>query len=107
MASADGAADIAVSVVYSPRAGVVDEVPLRLPAGATVADAVLASGLRQRYPGPDFAQVAVGVWGVLRAPQDALREADRVELYRPLTVDPKEARRRRQRIQRDALRKTG
>jgi putative ubiquitin-RnfH superfamily antitoxin RatB of RatAB toxin-antitoxin module len=94
---------IGVTVVYSPCEGEVDEVSLRLPAGATLAEAVRASGLQQRHAGVDLAQAPVGVWGVLRGPDHVLREADRVELYRPLTVDPKEARRRRQRIQRDAV----
>ena len=94
------ATDITVTVAYSPRAGVVDEVTLSLRAGSTLADAVRASGLAQRHPTHDLARAPLGVWGALRAPNDVLREGDRVELYRPLGVDPKEARRRRQRSQR-------
>ena len=84
---------MAVVVAFSPRAGEVDEVGLDLPSGATVRDALIASGLPQRHPQFDFAALKVGVWGKLREASDALRDRDRVEFYRPLKVDPKEARR--------------
>lgn len=103
--AAGPAPDLSVTVVYSPRAGTVDEVSLRLPSGASIEDAVLASGLPKRYSALDLATAAVGVWGALRALQNMLRDADRVEIYRPLVVDPKEARRRRQQIQRHAVKK--
>jgi uncharacterized protein len=90
-----------VTVVYSPRAGEVDEVRLNLPAGAFVRDALAASGLAQRHPSVDFAVLRIGVWGKLREPGDALRDQDRVEIYRPLKVDPKEARRVRYRQHRE------
>ncbi len=62
---------------------------LELPAGATARDALAAAGFTEVH--------AVGVFGK-RVPLDqALREGDRVEIYRPLAVDPKEARRRRAR----------
>ena len=86
-----------VSVAYIPRAGVVDEVVLDLPRGATLIDAVRASGLLDRHAGIDLAQARLGIWGRAQEPQTLLRERDRVELYRPLTVDPKEARRLRYR----------
>ena len=89
-----------VSVAYSPRAGAVDEVELVVPAGATVADALRASALASRHPGLDPMTMPLGVWGKPCRPDDVLRERDRVEVYRPLQVDPKEARRRRQRDQR-------
>lgn len=85
---------IAVEVVYCPAPHQVDLVPLRLPAGSTAADAVRASGLLQRH-GLDPAGLSLGLWGRACAPEQALRERDRVELYRPLLVDPKEARRQR------------
>lgn len=66
-------------------------VALRLPAGSTAADAVRASGLLQRYPG----EHRIGVYGKVVAPHAVLADGDRVEIYRPLLVDPKEARRRR------------
>lgn len=88
---------ITVTVSFSPRANEVDEVTLRLSEGASVADAVVASGLQSRHPGVDLAGLPIGVWGSLCDRLQFLRERDRVELYRPLTVDPKEARRLRYR----------
>lgn len=90
-------ARLRVSVAYSPCAGVVDEVVLWLPAGATVAEALRDSALRLRHPGLDLAAAPIGVWGTPCAPGDALRDGDRVEVYRALRVDPKEARRLRYR----------
>lgn len=92
-------------MAYSPRERVVDHVELELPEGSTVADAVQASGLLQRHPGIDFAVQRIGVWGRQCRADDALREGDRVEVYRTLEVDPKEARRLRQQRQRAAPKK--
>lgn len=94
MAPAEGARALRVEVVYCPRPGVTDLVALKLPAGATVADALQASGLMQRH-GLDSASPRVGVWCRACEPCLLLRDHDRVEIYRPLTVDPKEARRLR------------
>jgi putative ubiquitin-RnfH superfamily antitoxin RatB of RatAB toxin-antitoxin module len=68
---------------------------LTLPAGATVAEAVAASGLASAWPGVDIADDRLGVFGRRVTPRRVLRDGDRVEVYRPLAVDPKEARRRR------------
>lgn len=92
-----------VCVAYSPRAGEVEEVQLELPAGATVRDALNRSGLLQRHTEIDPAAPRTGVWGKLRGLEDVLRERDRVEIYRPLLVDPKEARRLRYRKHRDRV----
>ena len=91
------ASDIEVTVSFSPHADMVDEVVLRLPDGATVADAIAASGLQERHAALDLSLLPIGVWGALCEPRQPLRGRDRVELYRPLTVDPKEARRLRYR----------
>lgn len=91
-------AKLHVEVAYSPRARVVDIVALQLPAGATLRDAVDASGLVARHA--IAAPQRVGVWGRLRKLDDAVHDGDRVEIHRPLVVDPKQARRLRQRRQR-------
>lgn len=98
---------LTVSVAYSPRAGEVDLCELTLPAGSTVADALRESGLALRHPESNFAEMPLGVWGAFVSADQVLRDRDRVEVYRPLLVDPKEARRRRQQQQREqaALRK--
>lgn len=86
-----------VSVAYSPRAGEVDEVTVELAPGATLADAIAASGLAARHPEADGASARVGVWGRVQPASTPLRDRDRVEVYRALQVDPKEARRLRYR----------
>lgn len=101
MDPADQAPRIAVVVAYSPAPQQVDQLSLSLPAGATVLDALRESGLIERHPEIDPAQVKLGIWGKLKQPGDSLREGDRVEVYRPLKVDPKEARRQRYRSHRE------
>jgi uncharacterized protein len=67
-----------------------DEVKLvevKLPSGATVRDALDASGM--------IAGGAVGMFGKVVGVETRLKDGDRVEIYRPLTADPKEQRRRR------------
>ena len=96
-------AELRVSVAYSPRAGELDLVEIRLPAGASVGLALSRSGLFERYPGLIAADCKTGVWGQLRGLDDLLRDLDRVEVYRPLQVDPKEARRLRYRSHRAKL----
>lgn len=62
---------------------------LALPGGATVSDALHASGWALPEDAP------VGIWGKVQARDKPLREGDRVEIYRPLVADPKTARRKR------------
>ncbi|MDB5818384.1 MAG: hypothetical protein JWQ11_2024 [Rhizobacter sp.] len=93
----DAEPGLAVEVVYSPGAGTVDRSLLRLAAGATVLDALKASGLLERHGHLDLERV--GVWGRLAPADQPLRDRDRVEVYRALLVDPKEARRLRYRQQ--------
>lgn len=78
---------------------------LQLPSGATVADAVQASGLCERFPEIDLARDGVGIFGRRVVLGEVLQPGDRVELYRPLIADPKEARRRR--AAREPLRRRG
>jgi uncharacterized protein len=88
-----------IEVAYSPSAGVVDRSVLELPPGATLQQALQASGLAQRHAELRADDLCVGVWGRKQPLDTALRDQDRVEVYRPLTVDPKEARRQRYRRQ--------
>jgi putative ubiquitin-RnfH superfamily antitoxin RatB of RatAB toxin-antitoxin module len=76
----------------------VDEVLRRavhLEAGATVADAVRASGIADDLGARGIDCTHVGLFGRAVGPATPLRDGDRVEIYRPLSMDPKEARRRR------------
>jgi hypothetical protein len=83
-----------VEVVYA-LPGREDAVSLKVPAGATALDALRASGLLERHPEIDLARQTIGIYGKLVSAQSPLRDGDRVEVYRPLVVEPKEARRRR------------
>jgi len=62
--------------------------------GTTVFDAAVASGIQNVFPEIDFESIDMGIFGkMVRKPkEEALREGDRVELYRPLIIDPKQAR---------------
>ncbi|MCX7289543.1 RnfH family protein [Janthinobacterium sp.] len=68
---------------------------LTVPAGTTIEQAVAQSGLLQAIPGIDLATNMVGIYGKKKTLDTVLHEHDRVEVYRPLQADPKEARRRR------------
>jgi uncharacterized protein len=92
------ATTLQVEVVYCPAPRRCDSVSLRLDEGACLHDALRASGLCQRH-GLDAAALRTGIWGRVQPLQALLRDQDRVELYRPLKVDPKEARRLRYRHQ--------
>lgn len=83
-----------IEVVYCAQPGHTDRVSLSLPDGATLLDALAASGLPQRHAIAE-GRLLAGLWGRVRALHTPLRDLDRVELYRPLQVDPKEARRLR------------
>jgi len=89
------AAEIEVVVAYAQGPRKVREIVLRLAPGTTLAQALQASGLAALEPELDLAQAPVGVWGRKAAREQVLRDQDRVELYRPLRVDPKVARRER------------
>ena len=82
--------DLNIEVVYA-IASKQDVVNLKLPIASTVLDAVLASGLYDAA----IEDIAVGIFGKLRTLDYKLQEGDRVEIYTPLLIDPKEARRQR------------
>ncbi|MEG2031089.1 MAG: RnfH family protein [Janthinobacterium sp.] len=68
---------------------------LSVPVGTTLEQALALSGLLQAVPGIDLGVNMVGIYGKKKPLDTVLREHDRVEVYRPLQADPKEARRRR------------
>jgi len=90
---------IVVEVAFSPAAGEVELVRLELAAGTTALQALRASRLMERHPQIDPSVMNLGIWGRACAAASALRDGDRLEVYRPLKVDPKEARRQRYRQQ--------
>jgi putative ubiquitin-RnfH superfamily antitoxin RatB of RatAB toxin-antitoxin module len=85
---------IDVEVAYAE----VDEqviVPLQVPVGTSAGEAVRRSGLAEQFPDMDSNTASIGVFGIPVSPCAPLAQGDRVEIYRPLQVDPKEARRQR------------
>lgn len=87
---------IRVVLAYAPGPRQVDLQELTLPAGATVRDALDAAGLLGVFEADWRGDAAsVGIWGRKAALDGALRDGDRVELWRGLRVDPKRARRER------------
>ena len=66
---------------------------LTVEAGCTLREAILRSGILERFPEIDIARDATGIFGQIMPLTQILREGDRVEIYRPLTADPRIARR--------------
>lgn len=85
---------IQVEVIYA-LAERQKRVQLKLPAGATVGQAIERSGLLAEFPEIDLSKNKLGIWNKLAKADAALRDQDRVEIYRPLIADPKEVRRQR------------
>jgi putative ubiquitin-RnfH superfamily antitoxin RatB of RatAB toxin-antitoxin module len=85
---------LAVEVVLAtPRKQVL--LTVHIDAGATVAEVIAASGIEARFPDLAVAKMPVGVWGKQVPGNTVVKTGDRVELYRPLEIDPREARRQR------------
>lgn len=72
-------------------------IALEVEEGATVAQVLQAAAARQPFAGLPLESMPVGVFGRPVARETVLGPGDRLELYRPLAMDPKEARRRRAR----------
>jgi putative ubiquitin-RnfH superfamily antitoxin RatB of RatAB toxin-antitoxin module len=87
-------ADLGVTVVYCPDESSIS-IALRLPAGSTVADAIACSRLLAQRTELELNSLRVGIFGERAELSSALHDGDRVEIYRPLRVDPKEARRQK------------
>lgn len=96
---------VRIAIACSPAAGRAFEMALELPAPATALDAIRASGLFERHPELALGEPLIGIWGRACAPQTLLADGDRVEVYRPLAMDPNEARRLRAKNLRAAARR--
>lgn len=75
---------------------------VQLPAGACLLDAIEASGITAHVPGLEVSGDRVGIFGRKATLATQLRNGDRVELYRPLLIDPKDARRLKAETQKDS-----
>ena len=83
-----------IEIVY----GLVDRQVLKgmtVAEGTTVREAALQSGLEVEFPELDLQQAPLGIFGKAVKDETVLRDSDRIEVYRPLLIDPKEARRKR------------
>jgi putative ubiquitin-RnfH superfamily antitoxin RatB of RatAB toxin-antitoxin module len=89
-----GAGPIRLEVVYATPAEQI-ALSFEVSAGATVRDAIERSGILQRCPGIDLTQNKVGCWNRVVALDETVSAGDRIEIYRPLLIDPKEERRLR------------
>jgi uncharacterized protein len=93
--------DIVVEVVYAePHRAILKA--FRLVPPATIEDALRLAAAHPEFAGVDIANSPVGVFGKLAATTQILKNHDRVEIYRPLAADPKNARRARARQARRA-----
>ena len=81
-----------VEVVFAVPERQVLEV-VQVPGDATVADAIRRSGIGRQFPDVDVNSLQAGVWGKPVDRDQPLKDGDRVEIYRPLEMDPREARR--------------
>jgi hypothetical protein len=94
-----GMASLRVEVVYA-LANAQDIVVLDLAEGVVARQAVAASGMVERHPELAAEDWRLGIFGRQVLPETLLRDGDRVDILRPLPIDPKEARRRRARTAR-------
>ncbi|MEX0958411.1 MAG: RnfH family protein [Burkholderiales bacterium] len=86
--------DISVQLVY-PFPDRQTIIEIRLPAGSNVNDAISKSGILHIAPAVELDQCRLAVWGKFVEGGQTLRDRDRIEILRPLQVDPKTARRQR------------
>ena len=66
---------------------------VQVPEGATVGDVFAAGCLQTDFPGHALDELQAGIWGKPAGRDEPVRDGDRVEVYRPLRMDPREARR--------------
>ena len=85
-----------IEVIYATLE-VQQPISLQMPDGATVSQALVMANIEQRYPELKGKDLTVGIFGEVIHDPDTyqLDDGDRVEIYRPLLIDPKEARRQR------------
>lgn len=85
---------IKVEVAYGTRE-CQEVIEICVPRGTTALEAVKVSGIARLFPEIDPDTAALGIFGRHESPARILESHDRVEVYRPLLMDPREARRRR------------
>jgi putative ubiquitin-RnfH superfamily antitoxin RatB of RatAB toxin-antitoxin module len=68
-------------------------ITVEIAAGSTIEAAIRLSGILAEFPEIDLAAQKIGVFSKSCSLSDKIRGGDRIEIYRPLIIDPKEARR--------------
>jgi putative ubiquitin-RnfH superfamily antitoxin RatB of RatAB toxin-antitoxin module len=85
---------MSISVAYAtPEIQKVIE--LEVPRGCTIQEAINQSGMLTLFPEIDFSKQGIGIFSRPKKLNDVVQPSDRIEIYRPLLIDPKEARRAR------------
>jgi len=69
--------------------------PMQVAPGTTIGQAIEGSGVLARFPEINLVTQPVGIYGKKKTLDTALRERDRIEIYRALVADPKDSRRKR------------
>lgn len=69
-------------------------IEVRVPDGTTVADTIRQSGIAQEFPDHDLSSCSIGIWGRLVDAEHVVASGDRIEIYRELAIDPRDARRK-------------
>ncbi|AXF85702.1 Persistence and stress-resistance antitoxin PasI [Ephemeroptericola cinctiostellae] len=87
-------ADIRVSVVYMAENGTLFNINVVVSETATVRDAILASGFLNQHPDMPIETLHLGIYSLRATPDDRLHDKDRIEIYRPLLIDPMARRRK-------------
>ena len=85
---------IEIQVVFATCSRQV-KIGLEVAEGTPIAESVEQSGIRAQFPEEDISQLKFGIWNNVKSSNEVVSEGDRVEIYRLLAADPKEARRRR------------
>lgn len=87
------AATIAVEVVFA-LSDHQELVALTVPSGTTAGEAVRQSGVANKFADQDLSECQLGIWGRPVDHARQLQDGDRIEIYRSLLIDPREARRK-------------
>jgi putative ubiquitin-RnfH superfamily antitoxin RatB of RatAB toxin-antitoxin module len=87
-------APLRVEIVYAEPQRAIQK-SFRLAPGSCVADVLRLAALEPDFAGVDLWNRALGIFGRLTRADHPLQDGDRIEIYRPLTADPKAARRAR------------
>ncbi len=68
-------------------------IPIEIKENCTIAEAIHQSTIQEQFPEIDLTKQKVGIFSKQKNLADIVQDGDRIEIYRPLTIDPKEARR--------------